>query len=389
MLGRLFVLAVVVMGCADTMSENAETRSQPVMSANRLGYNRLGYNRLGYNRLGYNKLSASSLAAGALTANGWTEVLADDDARILFKYIYECAAPPGATLALPIAGDTMTFTGQIGVAPQWLTDRCDEDCEQWISACVIARINGLGVTVPISLRGDNPALQLDDVERDTFHFEELAAFGNIFDYDDATGYPRVLGVCQLPGLAGKLASTGTEDSHWLERRICGEPGRCGPLQVYGECKNPQTYAAGMGMAQQITCEDKTADGLVEHCHPERATVPGPASLRNGELAPYFATPAYHAINVALQDRVCGDTWCDAGEKFCRGRFATACETDCPSACDAFATCGDGVCDAAMTRKRYDVSPQAIGMMSHEWTEGHAVYEPYEETAASCPEDCAP
>lgn len=390
-----FAALLCVMGCADTTSQNSESTSQPVMSANRLGYNRLGYNRLGYNRLGYNKLSASSLTAAALTANGWADVLAgDDDAQVLFKYIYECAAPPGVTLTLadPGAGSGspgsggLSFTGQIGVAPQWLDGQCDADCEQWISACVIARINGLGVTVPISLRGANPALALDDVERSQFHFEELAAFGNIFDYDPATGYPRVLGVCQLPGLAGQLHATGIEQSHWLERRICGEAGRCGPLQVYGECKNPMAMAATQGMPQQITCEDKS-DGVVDHCHPEIATVPGPASLANGGLAGYFTTPSYRAINVALQDEVCGDTFCDPQESFCAARFAPACAVDCPSSCDSFATCGDGICDVEMMRKVYDVPAQAISQMPKDWVEAHARYEPYRETADTCPQDC--
>ncbi|TMQ12405.1 MAG: hypothetical protein E6J90_31645 [Deltaproteobacteria bacterium] len=202
MLGRLAPLALLV-GCMES-SVDLASASQAVMSTNRLGYNRLGYNRLGYNRLGASKLSATRLTATALTAGGWAEVLADADAKVLFKYVYECAAPPGAPLEIDVPGGKLSYTGMIGLAPEWLTGTCNEECEQWISACVIARINGLGVTVPLSLRGNNPALAISDIERDQYKFQELAAFGNIFDYDPDTGFPRILGVCQLPGLAGEL-----------------------------------------------------------------------------------------------------------------------------------------------------------------------------------------
>jgi hypothetical protein len=276
----------------------------------------------------------------------------------------------------------------IGLAPEWTTGACDGECEQWISACVIARINGLGVTVPLSLRGDHPALAVDDVERAQFHFEEMAAFGDIFDYDDATGYPRTLGVCQLPGLAGQLAATGVAPSHWLERRICGEPGRCGPLQVFGPCNQPDGMRASQGMPQQLACEVRDGD-LVDRCHPEAATVPGRAAIDGSPLAPYFSTPAFRAINVVLQDEVCGDTWCDPAEAFCTGRGAPRCASDCPTACDAFATCGDGVCDGPMVRKRYDLPQEAISQTPPGEVERQfAVYEPYAETAETCPEDCA-
>jgi hypothetical protein len=388
MLGRLVAVALAALqfiACSDTLE--VSTTPQALTSANRLGYNRLGYNRLGYNRLGYNKLSATALTASALVAGDWDEVLADEDARILFRYIYECAAEPGQSLELPIAGAVHAFTGVIGLAPEWTTGACGVECEQWISACVIARINGLGVSVPLSLRGDHPALVTTESERAEFRFEELAAFGNIFEYDPETGYPRVLGVCKLPGISDQLAYYGVEPSHWLERRICGEPGQCGPLQVYGECKNPMTYAATQGMPQEIACEYKQ-DRIVDHCHPQIATVPGQASLGNGGLDGYFTTPSYRAINVVLQDRVCGDTWCDLRESFCEDRRAPACASDCPGACDAFAYCGDGVCDAAMTRKRYDISAYVLAQLSREEIERYyVVHEPYEETAQTCPQDC--
>lgn len=386
MTGRLVPLALLV-ACMEP-SVDVGTASQDMMSSNRLGYNRLGYNRLGYNRLGAAKLSATRLTASALTSGGWDRILADDDARVLFKYVYECAAPPGVPLEIAVPGAKLTYTGMIGLAPEWLTGSCDAECEQWISGCVIARINGLGVTVPLSLRGNNPALATSQVERDDYKFEELAAFGNIFDYDPHTGYPRILGVCQLPGLAGQLDYYHVEESHWLEKRICGEPGKCGPLRVFGQCKNPMLYQASQGVAQQIACESKQ-DGLVDHCHPEVATVPGRLSLQDDGLAPYFTTPSFRAINVALQDKVCGDTWCDPGESFCSARFQPGCATDCPGACDAFATCGDGICDGPMTRKRYDVSPYVIAQSPKDEIErDHTVHEAYVETAATCPEDCA-
>ena len=65
------------------------------------------------------------------------------------------ALPAGQSLT---AGG-VTFEGVTGVAPGWGVDgaRCDGTCQQWVSACVISRINFLGVHVELSQRGDSAA----------------------------------------------------------------------------------------------------------------------------------------------------------------------------------------------------------------------------------------
>ena len=97
-------------------------------------------------------------------------VACDPVIRKLMQYMYSCALPAGksATLSFETGyftcadGDAqpLEFTGSIGLAPQWQATgpgfeggSCDEDCQRWVSACLLARTNAYGKHVHISLRG--------------------------------------------------------------------------------------------------------------------------------------------------------------------------------------------------------------------------------------------
>jgi len=107
-------------------------------------------------------------------------------------------------------GGTATFAGV-----------CDETCQRWVSACVLARTNAYGVHVELSMRApaDAPqaikdALAVSDLERNgndagqpPFNLREGAYYGNIFATNpavcDATG-------CQpaAPPASGNGPATG-------------------------------------------------------------------------------------------------------------------------------------------------------------------------------------
>ena len=96
------------------------------------------------------------------------------------EYVVSCALPAGHSVTYTSAGVAYTFAGSIGVAPAWETNRCDKSCQRWVSACVLARLNKLGVHRQISIRGDNDALDVSPGELHDFSFREATYYGNLF-----------------------------------------------------------------------------------------------------------------------------------------------------------------------------------------------------------------
>jgi hypothetical protein len=167
-------------------------------------------------------------------------------ARQLLQYIYSCAMPPatydtfldpnGGTLTCSSSTDcalgyscagnrcVVPLTGAIGVGintdgTSWgESGRCDESCQRWVSACVLARTNAYGVHVRISMRApaNSPPgheLQFERVRRalapdpsgtelDDFRNREGAYYGNLF--------------ATTPGKLDR--TTGTFVPDWIKRK---------------------------------------------------------------------------------------------------------------------------------------------------------------------------
>ena len=137
-----------------------------------------------------------------------------------------------------LAGQTdLTLAGGVGVAPAWGADRgsCDETCQQWVSACIIGRVNALGQHVPLSLRGDNPGFALTPGEATTYPDREATYFGNVF----------------LPSQR-LYACRAREDDQTLIGRACGDSADVSDciIDVLGDCHSvcdtldPSTGAFG-------------------------------------------------------------------------------------------------------------------------------------------------
>jgi hypothetical protein len=101
--------------------------------------------------------------------------------RKLVEYLVECALPLGHSITKTGPGrDTFTFEGRVGLAPEWETGACDEECQQWVSACLLARTNALGETVSIELVASHPAIGESRSQPQTYTYEEAGFYGNLF-----------------------------------------------------------------------------------------------------------------------------------------------------------------------------------------------------------------
>ncbi|HVR63645.1 MAG TPA: hypothetical protein VMU50_17210 [Polyangia bacterium] len=243
-LGSLAAVLTAV-GCGSPPSDDlgevksAET-TENALTANALTANALTANALTANALTANALTANALTANALTANG----LRDPLARMFLKYAVGCALPADQTITVTVDGATYSFPGQLGLAPDWGDQHgsCDGECQRWVSACMLARVDAAGVEREISVRGDNKALHPAPGEIRDYSVREGAYFGNLF----IKGQPRFL--CVAPG--------NTQDT-----RVCGDSLANCPMTVVGSCDDACDNGAFRSFAD---CQTKTNGGVTYH-----------------------------------------------------------------------------------------------------------------------------
>lgn len=236
-LGCLIVVlgGLAATGCIASQDEevnfNAPGSQDQAITFNAITFNAITFNAITFNAITFNALTTSTLAADSLTSNA----LSNPDAREVFTYIVSCALPEGQSISVQSGGQSYSFDGSLGLAPEWGRPhgKCDETCQEWVSACVLARTDYLGEHVGISIRGRNRALDTSFAERVAYSHREATYYGNIF-----SNPPRYL-ACLSPGE--------TQDP-----RVCGPSLEDCPLAFQG------TSCADV-------CGRPTADGAFTNC----------------------------------------------------------------------------------------------------------------------------
>jgi len=249
-------LLLTAVGCA--LEEPATSEAdEDLLSANLLSANLLSANLLSANLLSANMLAANSLSVQNMvnTANG----------RLILKYVVSCALPASATMtAKDSAGTTWSFAGSIGLAPEWATGVPTASNRRWVSACVLARTNYFGISVPISMRADNNIhLTATSSEITTYNEAEGAFWGDLFGSSTAiyeytcaaqafsTGTNQgIEGLrdCSRPGISGK-SMCGFTFAGYCPTNYPGMTAACtDKVAPYGSCTAP----GAVGYAEVIT-----------------------------------------------------------------------------------------------------------------------------------------
>lgn len=223
-------------------------------------------------------LIATTMRDKDLSASSLAPVLgADPMARKYLKYLLECALPPDATVTVNTPQGDFSFHGSIGLAPQWASGPCDDACQQWVSACLLARTNAFAVTVQIYMTGPHAALTIGD-EFGQVPVEEGAFYGNIFDNP-----PREY-ACRGSGY----------DPLMQTFRVCSQPGdRCG-YQYVGAC-GPMDGDTGQD-AQAIACEPAPGKPYYETCY---NIARSPTGRFQDPAVPYKAVMTIHLPKTAF------------------------------------------------------------------------------------------
>lgn len=168
------------------------------------------------------------------------------DGQRLLEYVMECALPRSDRLLTSYQGRDVVLEGSIGLASDWKTRALSEVDQRWLSACVLSRINALGATVQLSLRGAHPALQksVTPEERRNYDFQEGAFYGNLF------ANPPAIYACHGAG--------GIKEAPARERRVCTDASE----------DDSRTNRCGIvltGICSQVCGSRDTKQGFFTHC----------------------------------------------------------------------------------------------------------------------------
>jgi hypothetical protein len=246
-LGLAAAALAAVVGCGES-GDDAETIESAVTTENSLAANSLAANSLAANSLAANSLAANSLAANSLAANALVaSALRDPLARQLLKYVVSCALDEDDDVSIRIDGKRYDFPGELGLAPEWgrAHGSCDGECQRWVSACVLARVDAAGKKRIISLRGDTPALRPDGNELRRFTDREATYYGNLFVHD------RPLFACLSPDK--------TEDP-----RVCGDSLADCPMTVVGACDDACRDVGSYGDFGDCSDRGRARRGTIYH-----------------------------------------------------------------------------------------------------------------------------
>lgn len=266
-----------------------------------------------------NGILAETILSGALwqsdTWKGDPTALAtlrnDPQARQLLRYIYNCAMDASQSTQIFDGPELIiALQGGVGLAPEWGQGggACDEGCQRWVTACLLARANAFGATVKISMRApdDAPthvqkALEVSAEEANKYWLREGAFYGNLFRHE-TKGDGTTVAAPQLYACAGPGSSL-----PWATKRFCSSQGSDGPIEVVGACEASPKLSAGGACTGQSS---ESSAGAVSQCYPSFDKVLG--------------TNFTEVITVYLaRAETCGNALCEEGE---------AANGECPADC---------------------------------------------------------
>src|SRR5262245_25559539 len=144
------LIAALSLLVACVAEPDESTSNSDIVAVNRIAVNRIAVNRIAVNRIAVNRIAVNRIPVNRLSVNLDTprDLLVTEEGRELFSLIVSCAIPDTITLVATVDGVDFEFSGEIGLAPQWINHRLDHRGRRWVSACMFARVNAHALAIP-------------------------------------------------------------------------------------------------------------------------------------------------------------------------------------------------------------------------------------------------
>lgn len=176
--------------------------------------------------------------------------------------LIECALDNTQVIYDPV--NHTEIHGWFGLAPNWdtMSIATQFDVQEWLTGCMIARLNKFGLEVEILLEGDTPAIQTDPALDLIVQYEESTVHGNMFNAtktpsDSVPAFNAYL--CRETYLAETACPTDQGVAYAYSRICDNAPGICGLIDI-GRCDptkvtSPALPACVPGAPQHWKCAD--------------------------------------------------------------------------------------------------------------------------------------
>jgi len=139
------------------------------------------------------------------------------DGRATVTYLARCALASNDSLVKQDQyGAWYTFPGALGLAPQWKNNACDSNCQEIMSACMMAHVNTTGRHINLYL--DSPVV-LGLGRLNNYPLQEGAFFGNIFVTPPKPYYCNGFDFDRAPA-GGRIGSTQTGSPYTNPFGLC-------------------------------------------------------------------------------------------------------------------------------------------------------------------------
>ena len=188
---------------------------------------------------GLSSANGLSMTNGLSSVNGLSMtngLLTSDTGRTTLGYLVRCALPAGHSIRKAYNGTTYTFAGQLGLGAGWETGACDTNCQQLVSACMMAHVNTSGKHINLWI--DSPTI-IGLGRNSAYPMQESAFFGNIFVNPPKAYYCNGFDWDRGPA-AGRIGATQSGSpysnpfgTNALCKNSCSTVGRVG--EAYGSC----------------------------------------------------------------------------------------------------------------------------------------------------------
>jgi hypothetical protein len=262
-----FLLAACcVAACAEQGSVGIASSDDALESMNGFSMNGFSMNGFSMNGFSMNGLSLNGFSMNGFSMNGLSlpnglsstaGLMTTSGGRQVIKYMVKCAYPDGQSLVKQDQyGTPYTFYGSIGIAPELAAGPCDLDCQEKISACMLAHVNNSGQHISIWMVGPDPGIGWGSSTQ--YPYQEGAYFGNIFATNWQGYYCAGADMAsgEVPGRLGTPMATNVYVDRYGGNGLCKQPSACTVTnEGYTNCVDPAPiapYAAGHKWTHVVT-----------------------------------------------------------------------------------------------------------------------------------------